>query len=148
MTSLLTWPPGGAVTGDYRFAGDARPRGEVIGWEDFQGQFEAAVRGALNTIQATVPDMAAAKFGRIINIGTNLFQNPVVPYHDYTAAKAALPNVTYATLKVSVAPAADVTVPQPLVPILTTPAGTTPTAPGTPDERPNKTRKAPTPSAK
>jgi hypothetical protein len=45
-----------------------------------------------------------------------------------TAAKAALPNVTYATLKVSVAPAADVTVPQPLVPILTTPTGTTPTA--------------------
>lgn len=46
-----------------------------------------------------------------------------------TAAKAALPNVTYATLKVSVAPATDVTVPQPTVPILTTPAGTTPTAP-------------------
>jgi hypothetical protein len=46
-----------------------------------------------------------------------------------TAAKAALPNVTYATLKVSVAPAQEVTVPQPLVPILTTPTGTTPTAP-------------------
>jgi hypothetical protein len=46
-----------------------------------------------------------------------------------TAAKAALRDVTYATLKVSVAPAADVAVPQPLVPILTTPAGTTPTAP-------------------
>jgi hypothetical protein len=46
-----------------------------------------------------------------------------------TAAKAALPNVTYATLKVNVAPATDVTVPQPTVPILTTPAGTTPTAP-------------------
>jgi hypothetical protein len=45
-----------------------------------------------------------------------------------TAAKAALRDVTYATLKVSVAPAEGVTVPQPLVPILTTPAGTTPTA--------------------
>ena len=45
-----------------------------------------------------------------------------------TAAQAALPNVTYATLKVSVAPAAEVTVPQPLVPIFTTPTGTTPTA--------------------
>ena len=45
-----------------------------------------------------------------------------------TAAKAALPNVTYATLKVSVAPAEEVTVPQPLVPLLSTPAGTTPTA--------------------
>jgi hypothetical protein len=45
-----------------------------------------------------------------------------------TAAKASLPDVTYATLKVSVAPAQGVTVPQPLVPILTTPTGTTPTA--------------------
>src|SRR5699024_7942675 len=30
----------------------------------------------------------------IINIGTNLVQNPVVPYHDYTAAKAALLSLT------------------------------------------------------
>jgi hypothetical protein len=45
-----------------------------------------------------------------------------------TAAKAALPDVTYATLKVSVAPAEGVSAPQ-QVPILTTPAGTTPTAP-------------------
>ena len=32
--------------------------------------------------------------GRVLNIGTNLFQNPVVPYHDYTAAKGALLAVT------------------------------------------------------
>jgi 3-oxoacyl-[acyl-carrier protein] reductase len=80
--------------GDYRFMGDARPRGEVIAWSDFDGQFVAAVRGALNTIQATAGDMAAAKFGRVVNIGTNLFQNPVVPYHDYTAAKAAVLSLT------------------------------------------------------
>ena len=80
--------------GDYRFMGDARPRGEVISWNDFDGQFVAAVRRALNTIQATFGEMATAKFGRIINIGTNLFQNPVVPYHDYTAAKAAVLSLT------------------------------------------------------
>ena len=45
-------------------------------------------------IQATAPAMSDAGFGRIINIGTNLFQNPVVPYHDYTAAKAALLSLT------------------------------------------------------
>ncbi|WP_313444954.1 SDR family oxidoreductase, partial [Brevundimonas sp.] len=50
--------------------------------------------GALNLIQATAPGMAAARFGRVVNIGTNLFQNPVVPYHDYTAAKAALLSLT------------------------------------------------------
>ena len=32
--------------------------------------------------------------GRVINIGTNLFQDPVVPYHDYTAGKAALLSLT------------------------------------------------------
>src|SRR3546814_10660339 len=38
--------------------------------------------------------MVELGFGRIINVGTNLFQNPVVPYHDYTAAKAALLSMT------------------------------------------------------
>jgi 3-oxoacyl-[acyl-carrier protein] reductase len=80
--------------GDYQFAGDARPKGDVITWEAFEGQFVAAVKGALNVIQATVPGMSANKFGRVVNIGTNLFQNPVVPYHDYTAAKAAVLSLT------------------------------------------------------
>jgi 3-oxoacyl-[acyl-carrier protein] reductase len=80
--------------GDYQFAGDARPKGDVIAWEAFEGQFVAAVKGALNVIQATVPGMSANKFGRVVNIGTNLFQNPVVPYHDYTAAKAAVLSLT------------------------------------------------------
>ena len=38
--------------------------------------------------------MRSRGFGRIVNVGTNLFQNPVVPYHDYTAAKAALLSLT------------------------------------------------------
>ena len=36
------------------------------------------------------PGFARAGSGRVVNVGTNLFQHPVVPYHDYTAAKAAL----------------------------------------------------------
>lgn len=79
---------------DFAFDGDARPHGESIGWERFAAQFEGSVRGALNTIQSAVPGMRAAGFGRIVNIGTNLFQNPVVPYHDYTASKAALLSLT------------------------------------------------------
>jgi len=35
----------------------------------------------------------------VITIGTNLFQNPVVPYHDYTAAKAALMSLTRTAAK-------------------------------------------------
>ena len=78
----------------FSFNGDARPKADAIGWEAFQGQFEGSVRGALNTVQVALPGMRAQRFGRIINIGTNLFQNPVVPYHDYTAAKAALLSLT------------------------------------------------------
>ena len=70
--------------------GDARPKLGEIEWARFQQQMEDALKGALNTIQAALPAMRAAGFGRIVNVGTNLFQNPVVPYHDYTAAKAAL----------------------------------------------------------
>ncbi len=79
---------------DFVFDGDARPHGDAIGWERFAAQFEGSVRGALHTIQAALPGMRAGGFGRIINIGTNLFQNPVVPYHDYTASKAALLSLT------------------------------------------------------
>lgn len=52
------------------------------------------MQGALNVIQAALPAFDRAGSGRVINIGTNLFQHPVVPYHDYTAAKAALLSLT------------------------------------------------------
>jgi 3-oxoacyl-[acyl-carrier protein] reductase len=78
----------------FSFNGDARDGAADIGWPAFQAQFEGSVRGALNTVQAALPGMQARRFGRVINIGTNLFQNPVVPYHDYTAAKAALLSLT------------------------------------------------------
>jgi 3-oxoacyl-[acyl-carrier protein] reductase len=79
---------------DYSFNGDARAQIADIGWAGIESQFSTVVRGALNVIQATAPGMAKIGFGRVVNIGTNLFQNPVVPYHDYTAAKAALLSLT------------------------------------------------------
>lgn len=78
----------------FSFNGDARPHADTLTWEHMHQQLEGIVRGALNTVQATMDSMASQNFGRIINIGTNLFQNPVVPYHDYTAAKAALLSFT------------------------------------------------------
>ena len=75
---------------DFSFNGDARPKLDKLSWEEMTAQLDTAVKGALNLMQATRPAMAAAGFGRIVTIGTNLFQNPVVPYHDYTAAKGAL----------------------------------------------------------
>ncbi len=79
---------------DFSFNGDARAKADSINWADFSRQFEGSVQGALNTVQATLPGMRGQGFGRVINVGTNLFQNPVVPYHDYTAAKAALLSLT------------------------------------------------------
>jgi len=78
----------------FTFNGDDRPRLDTITLQHFEQQARGAVGGALNTIQATLPGMRSARFGRIVNVGTNLFQNPVVPYHDYTAAKAGLLSLT------------------------------------------------------
>ncbi|HJF28081.1 3-oxoacyl-ACP reductase [Acinetobacter bohemicus] len=74
----------------FEFNGDARPKVEQLTWDMMQRQLSGAVQAALNTTQAALQDMQQNRFGRIVNIGTNLVQNPVVPYHDYTAAKAAL----------------------------------------------------------
>ncbi|MEU3472963.1 3-oxoacyl-ACP reductase [Rhodococcus sp. NPDC006774] len=79
---------------DFSFDGDARPKADTITWERFDAQLRGSVRAALLTTQAALPGMREASFGRIINVGTNLFQNPVVPYHDYTASKAALLSLT------------------------------------------------------
>lgn len=79
---------------DFSFDGDARSKADSIEWEQFDSQFRGAVKGALTTTQRAIPGMRAAGFGRIVNVGTNLFQNPVVPYHDYTASKAALLSLT------------------------------------------------------
>lgn len=79
---------------DFRFDGDAREDLSKIDWSSFARQIEGAVRGALNTLQAALPGMREHKFGRIVNIGTDLFQSPVVPYHDYIASKGALLSMT------------------------------------------------------
>ncbi len=75
---------------NFEFNGDERPKVEDLTAAHMTQQFDGAVLAALNTTQAGLADMKAAQFGRIVNIGTNLVQNPVVPYHDYTTAKAAL----------------------------------------------------------
>ncbi|MEM1177836.1 MAG: 3-oxoacyl-ACP reductase [Acidobacteriota bacterium] len=75
---------------DYSFNGDARDSLSTLSTDSLDAQFHTAVHGALNLTQAVAPAMADAGFGRIVHIGTNLMQNPVVPYHDYVAAKGAL----------------------------------------------------------
>lgn len=61
-----------------------------IGWENYLSQFEGSVKGALNLLQTNLANLKASDNARFIAIGTNLFQSPVVPYHEYTTGKAAL----------------------------------------------------------
>lgn len=75
---------------DFSFNGDDRAHLDRLDWASIARQGETAVGGVLHLIQALRGDFAARGHGSIITIGTNLVQNPVVPYHDYTAAKAAL----------------------------------------------------------
>lgn len=78
----------------YSFNGEARSALDTISFAEIAAQMDVAVQGAVNLMQAVTPAMAAAGFGRIVAIGSNLVQNPVVPYHDYIAAKAALMGLT------------------------------------------------------
>lgn len=67
---------------------------ETVEWAHFQRQIEGAVRGTLNVVQALVPHFKERRAGSVVNISTNLVYNPVVTYHDYTAAKAGLVGLT------------------------------------------------------
>lgn len=79
---------------DFSFNGDDRQPADEIDFSDFVVQFRGAVGAALNTVQAAMSGFREIGSGRVINIGSNLVQSPVVPYHDYTAAKAALLSLT------------------------------------------------------
>jgi len=75
---------------DFRFDAANRPTAADITWDAYRDQVDGAVHGALNLVQACLPGMRDLGSGRVVAIGSNLVHNPVVPYHDYTTAKAAL----------------------------------------------------------
>ena len=79
---------------DYKFNGEKRKKIDEIDWQNFQNQIETSQQGFLNLLNIFTPSMRKENFGRFITVGTNLFQNPVVPYHDYTAAKGGLLSIT------------------------------------------------------
>ena len=61
-----------------------------ISWENYLTQLEGSVQGALNLLQTNLESLKKSENPRFIAIGTNLFQSPVVPYHEYTTGKGAL----------------------------------------------------------
>jgi 3-oxoacyl-[acyl-carrier protein] reductase len=78
----------------YQFNGDGRDSAEDITWSAFERQLAVTLQGGIHLMQTAFPAMRERGYGRVVHVGTNLFQNPVVPYHDYTAAKAALLSLT------------------------------------------------------
>jgi 3-oxoacyl-[acyl-carrier protein] reductase len=57
---------------------------------DYQSQFDGAVGSAFHMCRAVLPHFRRRAEGSIVNIVSNLVEKPVVPYHEYTTAKAAL----------------------------------------------------------
>jgi len=84
---------------DYKFNGEQRKKIDEIDWQDFLNQIETTQKGFLNLLNIFTPNMRKEHFGRFITVGTNLFQNPVVPYHDYTSAKGGLLSITRTAAK-------------------------------------------------
>lgn len=73
---------------DYSFDPVGRKDFAGVGWGDYLQQL-GALRGALYCSQAVVPGMIGKGGGRIVSILSNLINNPVVAYHDYTTAKSS-----------------------------------------------------------
>ncbi len=73
---------------DYSFDPVERKDFAGVEWGDYLQQL-GALRGALYCSQAVVPGMIGKGSGRIVSILSNLINNPVVAYHDYTTAKSS-----------------------------------------------------------
>lgn len=74
----------------FKFDPVAQAKVEELSWASYQTQFEGAIKASLNVVQSALPALKDSQQARVIGIGTNLYQNPVVAYHEYTTAKAAL----------------------------------------------------------
>jgi 3-oxoacyl-[acyl-carrier protein] reductase len=65
-----------------------------ISAEDFIANYHANTLAAVRLVHATVPDMVAARFGRVINVSSAVAIQPNNLGTDYSAAKSALNNFT------------------------------------------------------
>lgn len=74
----------------YAFDPEQRQAFAGLSWADYQAQFDGSVGAAFLTCQAVLPEFRRQARGSIVNIVSDLVENPVVPYHAYTTAKSAL----------------------------------------------------------
>jgi 3-oxoacyl-[acyl-carrier protein] reductase len=62
---------------------------ETITWQDFLDHFHFFVKSPLLLAKEIVPSMKKRKFGRIINIGSEVFDTALPEFSNYVAAKGA-----------------------------------------------------------
>ena len=74
----------------YAFDPERRTTFGDLAWPDYLRQFEGSVGAAFHLCQAALPHLRARAQGAIVNIVSDLVEDPVVPYHDYGTAKSAL----------------------------------------------------------
>ena len=74
----------------YVFDPERRSRFDELDWGHYQSQFDGAVGATFNVCRAVLPLMRKKARGSIVNIVSNLVEQPVVAYHDYSTAKSAL----------------------------------------------------------
>jgi 3-oxoacyl-[acyl-carrier protein] reductase len=74
----------------YAFDPERRKTFGEVAWSDYQAQFDGSVGAAYHVCQAVLPHFRRRAQGSIVNLVSDLVENPVVPYHDYTTAKSAL----------------------------------------------------------
>jgi 3-oxoacyl-[acyl-carrier protein] reductase len=74
----------------YAFDPEQRRTFWDLGWGEYQSQFDGAVGAAFHLCKAVLPHLRRRAQGAIVNIVSDLVEQPVVPYHEYTTAKSAL----------------------------------------------------------
>jgi 3-oxoacyl-[acyl-carrier protein] reductase len=62
---------------------------EEYDWDFYQSMLDFFVKSPYLLVRATLPGMKQRKYGRIINIGSEVFQKGVAPFTAYVAAKGA-----------------------------------------------------------
>src|SRR5699024_6105254 len=72
----------------FKFNPDEQKAFTELTWDDYQKQLDGTLKAAFNVVQSVMPQFISKQSGDIISIGTNLYQNPVVPYHEYRTGKA------------------------------------------------------------
>ncbi|NUZ07261.1 SDR family oxidoreductase [Piscinibacter koreensis] len=74
----------------YAFDPERRARFDDLAWTDYRAQFDGAVGPAYHLCRAVLPHFRGRARGAIVNLVSDLVDDPIVPYHDYATAKSAL----------------------------------------------------------